>query len=398
MKKTRVFFLGPLFQECDEIKVLNSARRVTPSSAPNVFQWSLINGLNTIEDISLKIINVLPIGSWPRYSDSFYITNSIWYNNKEKCYQVGSFNIPLLKQLERAEKIKKILQDNSGEIDEVIIYSTYLPFLKAVKNLPETIKISLIVTDLPEYYELTNTSKIKSHIRNIYNQKMYSLFNRIDRFILLTDQMSEVLPIEDKPYIVIEGLYDIQHNSCKKNDNDNVTRILYTGTLRYVYGISNLLDAFKMIDRNDVELHICGSGEAEVEIKELAKVDSRILFHGFCSRDDVRSFQQNADILVNPRPNQGEYTKYSFPSKTMEYMASGKPVVMNRLDGIPDEYEDYLFYAKDSSAESLKSTILYVLNHRDEAEKKANDAKVFIENRKNSKEQARKLIAFIRNN
>ena len=38
---------------------------------------------------------------------------------------------------------------------------------------------------------------------------------------------------------------------------------------------------------------------------------------------------------VNPRQNNEEFTKYSFPSKTMEYLASGVPVVAYKLDGIP---------------------------------------------------------------
>ena len=48
-------------------------------------------------------------------------------------------------------------------------------------------------------------------------------------------------------------------------------------------------------------------------------------------------------VLVNPRPNNEEYTKYSFPSKDIEYLSSGKPTVAFLLDGMPKCYQDFLY-------------------------------------------------------
>ena len=63
---------------------------------------------------------------------------------------------------------------------------------------------------------------------------------------------------------------------------------------------------------------------------------------GQVSLNEARALQKTADVLVNPRLNEGEYTKYSFPSKTMEYLSTGRPVVCYKLDGIPDEYDKHL--------------------------------------------------------
>ncbi|MBR2471847.1 MAG: glycosyltransferase, partial [Clostridia bacterium] len=76
--------------------------------------------------------------------------------------------------------------------------------------------------------------------------------------------------------------------------------------------------------------------------------------------------QSRASVLVNPRTNEGEYTKYSFPSKTMEYLAAGKPVIMHKLDGIPDEYDEYLYYINGSSAEDLKDAIVKACSKTDD--------------------------------
>ena len=132
---------------------------------------------------------------------------------------------------------------------------------------------------------------------------------------------------------------------------------LYTGRLNRRYGIELLLQAMKELPDPDIELWLCGSGEMEEEIRTYAAQDSRIRFFGFLPHEEAMQLQKQATVLVNPRTNQGEYTKYSFPSKTMEYMASGRPVMMFRLDGIPGEYDPFLTYIPEESAASIRNTV-----------------------------------------
>ena len=57
----------------------------------------------------------------------------------------------------------------------------------------------------------------------------------------------------------------------------------------------------------------------------------------------MKEYISSAAVLVNPRPNNEEYTKYSFPSKDIEYLLSGKPTVAFLLDGMPKCYQDFLY-------------------------------------------------------
>ncbi len=93
--------------------------------------------------------------------------------------------------------------------------------------------------------------------------------------------------------------------------------VLYTGRLNRRYGLELLLQAVKEWQDTDVELWLCGSGEMEEEIRSYAAQDPRIRFFGFLPHEETVRLQRQATVLVNPRTNQGEYTKYSFPSKTM---------------------------------------------------------------------------------
>ena len=106
--------------------------------------------------------------------------------------------------------------------------------------------------------------------------------------------------------------------------------------------------------------------------------------------------QHEATILVNPRTSKGEYTRYSFPSKTMEYLLAGRSIIINRLPGIPKEYYDYVYTPKDESVEAFAECISNVLSIDDEKrEERAKAGHDFVIERKNSKMQMRRVIEMI---
>ena len=106
--------------------------------------------------------------------------------------------------------------------------------------------------------------------------------------------------------------------------------------------------------------------------------------------------QMQATLLVNPRPTKQQFTKYSFPSKNIEYMASGTPMLTTILPGMPKEYYDYVFLIKDESVNGLCEAISDVLAlPTKEIELKGKIAKEFIMKNKNEKVQAKKILEFL---
>lgn len=86
-----------------------------------------------------------------------------------------------------------------------------------------------------------------------------------------------------------------------------------------------------------------------------------------------------AALLVNPRPIKPEYTKYSFPSKNMEYMVSGTPLMTTKLPGIPKEYYPYIYLLEDESPEGIARRLNEILNiSMIERNEKAKEARKFV--------------------
>ena len=121
--------------------------------------------------------------------------------------------------------------------------------------------------------------------------------------------------------------------------------VAHAGTLSEVVGVSKILDYLKNSKSID-ELWLMGNGDLSERIIEQANKDERLVYFGFINKEEVFLKLQQARLLLILRDPNEDYTKYSFPSKLFEYMASGTPVAISHLPGIPKEYHRYLYILK----------------------------------------------------
>ena len=111
---------------------------------------------------------------------------------------------------------------------------------------------------------------------------------------------------------------------------------------------------------------------------------------------EVLAYEQKASLLVNVRDPDEAFTSYSFPSKTIEYMLSGTPLLTTRLPGIPKEYDKYLILIEDNLPQTIASGIETAFRMTSEARQSlGNAAACFIAEEKNSDKQAEKILRFI---
>lgn len=199
-----------------------------------------------------------------------------------------------------------------------------------------------IVTDLPSDLSSKNDLLIRLYHFTI------NLFNG---YVFLTEAMNDRLNISNKRYTVVEGLVDIKmknvNNSINNKTNKNI--LMYAGGIYQKYGISKLVESFINCNLPNTELHIYGDGDYKDTLLEVSKQNSAVKYFGVIENREVVSKEIQADVLINPRPSDDEYTKFSFPSKNLEYMASGTPILTTKLPGMPIEYYDYVYMIEDET-------------------------------------------------
>lgn len=252
-----------------------------------------------------------------------------------------------------------------------------------------------VVTDIYNQI-ITNKSRgLRSKFAKLagfINQKYVSSFSH---YVLLTDAMNQLVNSKQCPYIVMEALCDssLTINSPQKVSKDIPRVILYAGGLEEKYGLKMLVDAFNSLGEVDAQLHIYGSGSYEEQLRLQAKNNKSIVYHGVRSNEDILDAEARATLLVNPRFSNEEFTKYSFPSKNMEYMASGTPLLTTKLPGIPTEYNEHVYYFDEESIAGYAKILKEILS-LDEIQlvEKGQKAREFVLKYKNNRFQSKRIL------
>ena len=363
------------------------------------FQSALLSGLDNVCR-EVKVLTILWVLSWPK-AKKIYLKREFFSHNDglEKIdVFVGFINFPFIKRISIAWRMYKALRKEirkGGDI-AIINYSllscNMLPIALLQKYFVKTCQI---VPDLPEYMSENKSTAYK--IGKAIDRKIINwCIKRFDCFALLSKHMKDRLPIGVKPWMILEGIFRPEDRNTIVNNNKNDSGkkiVMYSGALGLRYGVGDMVEAFSMINDNDYELWICGQGNAVSIIKEYAQKDGRIKYFGTISREEVLKMQQRATLLINPRHKTEEYTKYSFPSKTMEYLASGTPVLMSHLESIPSDYDSHLFYFDDETPLGMSRKMIQVCSVPQELlREKGEQASAFILKNKCSDVQARKLM------
>lgn len=331
----------------------------------------------------------------------------IWKKTIEKEDKIiydhlGYLNIPVLKNLIISLKyffktlnwIKK-----HKKVEKCIIvdasYITVLPFINFATKIKKCPKIA-IVCDIYEYMANVRDSREKSsRIHKIIAKIMRKSYAKIDGFVFLTEAMNEVLNLKNKPYIVMEGLVDVNMDTSindfqKKHKKDIV---MYAGAIREKYGLKKLINGYHKYKNDNSELWIYGSGDFVPEIEKLSLIDNRIKYLGLASNKEVVEKELEATLLINPRSSELEFTKYSFPSKNMEYMVSGTPVLTTDLPGMPKEYKEYVYLIKKNTADGICEALTKTISlGKKNLHAKGVESKRFVIEQKNNVIQSSRII------
>ena len=397
-----IIFLGKFYPRTLIQTIATDSKGKAGMSNHN-FEMSIINGLCQHEGIYLKCISIPGVYSYPYNNRKLYTKSESYTYKNAHVTSIGFCNLPVIKELWSTIALViclvKVIVHYHGDQVNLIINTPNNGLLNAVRFARcftrKKITQTVIIPDIPSLVTaMDKQSKLKDLILKYRNKRAMKMTSDSDGLVLLTEAMMDFLD-KPVPYIVMEGIVDVESMDIETRTSGKEI-ILYTGTLRKIFGVMNLVHAFQKITNRDIELWICGSGDSEGAIKEAAEADSRIKFFGLVDSLTALKMQRQATILVNPRTSEGEYTKYSFPSKTMEYLLSGTSVIINRLPGIPEEYYQYVFTPKDESLESLVECILNVITMDiGLRNKRSLNGRKFVISNKNSKKQTKRILDII---
>ena len=378
-------WLGAIF---DEASLLTQ-----PSISPAANRWQsgLIHGLNH-HGLPVHSIGHLPEPMWPK--GRLKISDSTAHFAPEIDGElIGYPNLPRVRMTFLSSRYKRRLESTiqqRGMPLAVVSYNAY-PYNVAAAELAQK-KYGLpwicIVADVPG-----SKSEWEQHDLDLSRAtgRVYLSFSRM--------QNSE----QDHNFH-LDGTADgmklnqLQAAGDPATETDDGSKtILFTGAMNKWAGVDYLVSAFSTMDRSDLRLQICGPGEPTAETLQIIESDNRIEFLGLVTESRLREVSSTTDIFVNPRPSRIPGNESNFPSKILEYLTYGKPVVSTITPGISPEYHDVLIPVEQETDEGLVKAMSYAVD-LSTAEKESiyNRTVSLIEGSKTRESQAMRLIEWMR--
>ncbi len=393
---------------CSEIKYqqIYKIRKIKGIEPQQKFNFLFATGISEVDNTEVTALSGLPVSSstcdqnFFEYEKEIYSSSLIY---EYVAFRNGKFSRYIDLYRNTKALIKKWVKKNKGE-QCCIIVDVLVPFMiMGGFSIAKKFHVPVIgvVTDLPEL-----TSKMKERKEGCIKRMALVLlqwFNkktlkRYDGFVSLTQSINEVVnPLALKPEIVVEGSVDSRIDYQNSTENQPPV-VVYAGGVYAKYGVKKLVEAFIKVNSPAV-LHVYGDGSYVEELKQVSNLHSQIQYKGMASLEEIVEIERKASLLINPRPSNEEFSKFSFPSKTLEYMASGTPLLSTRLPGIPKPYFNYIYAIDDETTDGMVAALEFVLSLPEkERVKKGKEAFDFVKNEKINVKQGCRIVKFIKDN
>lgn len=199
----------------------------------------------------------------------------------------------------------------------------------------------------------------------VYTNKKQRIYAKIQEYFI--GQFDYVIGLSEKTrrylkgkqkFICMEG--GISEEVYQMFDEYSPARkekltLMYSGILEKVTGIDLLIEAYKKIQRKDIQLLITGDGTLASWVKRNAEENEDIHYLGCIPYEDYIERLREADVLINPRNMNFPENMNNFPSKIMEFLATGKPIISTKYPGW-ERYQEYIEFCESDSA-SIRATI-----------------------------------------
>jgi len=173
-------------------------------------------------------------------------------------------------------------------------------------------------------------------------------------------------------------------------------RIVLAGSLESFNGVELALESMSHLP-DGYELVVAGKGTIAPAVEDAAARDDRIVYRGLLEFDQLLELYRSADLLLNLRVTRAIDTRYFFPSKLMELLASGTPVLSTCTGHVEEEYGGMLYLLREETAGAVADRVLQIAGMpAKERHALGVKARGFMLTEKSWKKQGERLAEYIR--
>jgi glycosyltransferase involved in cell wall biosynthesis len=233
-----------------------------------------------------------------------------------------------------------------------------------------------ILTDIVEDYSVTQENE---SIKRKLLLKLNSYFDKVltkyaDGIIVISTTLyqkyiSQAIP-QNKIAIIPVSAENLLTNYEKEIKTSTNIIFLYSGTYGQRDGVEFMIESFKLVQKEYPNIILQLAGKINNSIRLLITNERNIEYLGLIPNDQYYQYLINVDVLLMTRIN-SPYANAGFPFKLGEYLATGNPVIATDVSDVnlylTNRTDAYLIKPQDF--ESLKASIIHIIEHPDESAK-----------------------------
>lgn len=294
------------------------------------------------------------------------------------------------------------VSDYKIDLSKIKIYGVKRSKFKLVSHLRATLSLVRQIKSIDFLYLFYPNAFFYSVFIALLLRKPYSIYLRGERnyksplsnFIyrhakfvtsISPSFTQHVISVKGKS-ITIKPMIDFDINDIPDKvfkNNLNSYNLLYIGRVEKDKGIFELIEAVKILKKNNItnfKLNIIGNGVHYKQIEDLivdGKVQEQVELHGVITdKETIKKFYIEADIFVFPSHHEG------FPRVLYEAMIFKVPIITTFVGSIPylmkDSYNCFKIQVNDP--ESIADKLAYAMNNSNQISFITNNAADTIKN------------------
>jgi glycosyltransferase involved in cell wall biosynthesis len=339
---------------------------IVPHMASQKFSWTVIQALSNefdaVYNVSSCDIRNYPAGAKLAFSSQFFSRNGA------QSFFVGFVNLMILKHVSRLLTLLALSPVIAirQRARFMLVHGSHTPFMLTaiLCKLTFRVRIAILLTD-QHGRDVPSDGWAGRLFRALDSWLMRFLLQRFDAHICLSPAFVSKFGLRNVfvvPGILNENFKASVAANSKFKKSSEYFDIIFAGGVATENGVDRLVRAFGRIVDSRVRLFVFGAGPLVGDVESASRRDTRIHYGGVLHGEALTRALLAGSLLINPRPVGDEFAQTSFPSKLIEYMATGVPTLTTRLLGIPDEVRDFFYLIDGDSEESISQALINVMS------------------------------------
>lgn len=309
MKPMQVILIAPDFTESE----ISHKKELSPAAAAWVLNFtSVLRKFATIE----ASIWFNQLSSWPK--DRLIASSDDLYTHERQRHLVRYLNLPLLKRDSIRTALEKEAEKRVSPGADIIIYGQRSVSPSGVRRLRAAAnRVFLVVPDA------------ESGRNGLLEIERVARF--CDGVICLPYGLHEEL----KGVSAISYQGYVNSKKMKLLDHPSQRKFVFVGGIDKTSGIKFLRESLELVPSLGRRIRMVGRVADKEEAKRLSELG--VEFMGFLSNVEMEKVCEEALAFLNPRDPRDKHSSRNFPSKLLNYMRYGRPIISTNTYGLPPE-------------------------------------------------------------